>query len=159
MDERVEKTHPHNPEFALSPAEAAAKMIEEIGKDPGAWSKGVALCKKDIIALAASPEAEANFKAAMAIVLAQGLRALGLKEISTAELKRLVEAKSTNWQAGVSAKETKIKTKVGNAIAVTHDAAAEAHKLPKGLQGSAANKARMIAYFDARVKAKKERGT
>jgi len=134
-------------------------MISAVAANPGAWAEGVELTKLDVMALAASDEAEANFKAAMQKVLTEKLRQLGLREVSTAEWKRIVSEKSGAWSAGVSAKEEKIKRKIADAIAVTYDVAEEVRKMPKGLPGSGERKARMIKYFDLRVAAKKERGT
>jgi len=111
------------------------------------------------MALAASDQAEANFKAAMLQVLNAKLRQAGLREISTAEWKRLISEKSMAWSTGVAAKADKIRRKVADAIRVTYDVAAEVHKLPKGLPGSDENKQRMIQYFERRVEAKKTTGT
>jgi len=109
--------------------------------------------------LASSDDAEANFKAAMMKVLNDKLRQAGLKEISTAEWKRLVDAKSDTWGGGVSAKRDKIIGAVAEAVAVTYEVAEEVRGLKKGLPGSAENKKRMTEYFDKRVAAKRAKGT
>jgi len=142
-----------------SAREAAEKMVDAVSANPGAWAEGVSRTDIDVIARAASEEAEANFKAAMLKVLNEKLRAAGLKAITTEEWKRLCAAKSGSWSSGVSAKRDKVVEKVAAAIAVTYDVAAEVNKLPKGLPGSDQRKQRMIAYFEKRVAAKRSKGT
>jgi len=149
----------HNPGFAYTPEEAVERMLARISAAPGAWNEGVQATKKDVMALAASDEAEANFKAAMLAVLNAKLRQLGLREISTEEWKRIISEKSMAWSTGVAAKADKIRRKVTAAIRVTYDVATEVQKLPRGLPGSDENKQRMIQYFERRVKAKKTTGT
>jgi len=158
MNENLDIDHKYENPFAFTAREAAERMVSEIEGDPGAWAEGVARTGYDVMTLAASDQAEANFKATMMQVLNQKLRQAGLKEISTAEWKRLVQEKSGNWGAGVSAKRDKIITKVAESIAVTYDVAEEVRGMTKGIAGSAQNKARMTTYFDKRVAAKKARG-
>lgn len=134
-------------------------MMTEVEADPGAWADGCDRTGVDVMAEAASDTAEANFKAAMLVVLNEKLRQAGLKEVSTAEWKRLCGEKSDNWGGGMAAKRADIITKVAAAIDVTYDVADEVRKLAKGLPGSSANKKRMTDYFDKRVAAKKARGT
>ena len=148
-----------NPGFKYEPEEAARKMIDQVTRNPGAWSEGISRTPIDVIARAASDEAEENFKQAMLEVINKKLRAAGLKELTTEEWKRICSAKSGAWSSGVSAKRDKILRKVAEAIRVTYDVAEEVRKLPKGLPGSDQNKARMIQYFEKRVAAKKTRGT
>lgn len=159
MVEEIDLNKFYDNPFPITAADAAKKMVEKVGEDPGAWAEGVALTRVDVMERASSDEAEANFKAAMMEVLNAKLRQAGLKEVSTAEWKRLVEAKSGSWSSGVDAKRDKIIKKVGEAIAVTYDVAEDVRGLAKGLPGSAANKKRMTEYFDRRVAAKKTRGT
>lgn len=138
--------------------EAAEKMIAEIEADPTAWADGIARTSLDVMALASSDQAETNFKAAMMKVLNAKLRQAGLKEISTAEWKRIVQEKSGSWGAGVAAKRDKIIQAVAESISVTYEVAEEVRAMTKGIAGSAENKARMTSYFDKRVAAKKARG-
>lgn len=145
--------------FPITARDAASKMVDKVSEDPGAWAEGVALTRVDVMERASSDEAEANFKAAMMEVLNNKLRQAGLKEVDTAEWKRLVEAKSGSWAEGVDAKKTKIIAKVADAIAVTYEVAEDVRGLPKGLPGSSASKKRMTEYFDKRVAAKKAKGT
>lgn len=159
MDVEIDIDKVYDNPFPITAREAASKMVTRVSEDPGAWSDGVALTKVDVMGRASSDEAEANFKAAMQEVLNAKLRQEGLKEVSTAEWKRLVEAKSGSWGEGVDAKKEKIVAKVADAIAVTYEVAEEVRGLPKGLPGSAQSKTRMIKYFDGRVKAKKDKGT
>ena len=149
----------HNPGFKYTSREAAEKMMSQVELDPGAWADGVERTGVDVMAEAASEQAEANFKAAMLVVLNDKLRQAGLKEVSTAEWKRICGEKTGNWSSGMSAKRDAILAAVASAIDVTYDVADEVRKLPKGLPGSAQNKARMTGYFDKRVAAKKTRGT
>lgn len=153
----IDKLYP-NP-FPITARDAAGKMVDKVAEDPGAWSEGVALTRVDVMARAASDEAEANFKTAMMEVLNSKLRQAGLAEVDTAEWKRLVAAKSGSWAEGVSAKKAKIIAKVADAIAVTYEVAEDVRGLPKGLPGSAQSKNRMVKYFDGRVAAKKSKGT
>jgi len=153
------KGNPSPEEFPYTPTEAVDKMITAITTRTGAWNEGVQRTKLDVMAIAASDAAEDNFAAAMAKVIAEKLRAAGLKEVSTAEWKRIIAEKSAAWAAGVRAKEAKIRRKVAAAIDVTYEAATAARALPKGLPGSDENKARMIKYFEERVRLKAERGT
>ena len=153
----VNKYYP-NP-FPITAADAAKKMVDKVSEDPGAWAEGVALTRVDVMERAKSDEAEANFKVAMMEVLNAKLRQAGLEEVTTAEWKRIVEAKSGSWGEGVAAKADKVIKKVGEAIAVTYDVAEEVRGMKKGLPGSTLNKARMTSYFDKRVAAKKARGT
>jgi len=158
MSERKSYRSP-NPGFKYEPEEAARKMIDAISANPGAWAEGIERTPIDVIARAASDEAEENFKAAMLRVINEKLRAAGLKEITTEEWKRICSAKSGAWSSGVNAKRDKILRKVAEAIRVTYDVAEEVRRLPRGLPGSDQNKQRMIAYFEKRVEAKKSRGT
>lgn len=144
--------------FKYTARESAEKMLAEIEADPGAWADGVARTGLDVMALASSDDAEANFKAAMMKVLNAKLRQAGLKEISTAEWKRIVSEKAGSWGAGVSAKRDKILQAVAESIAVTYEVAEAVRGMKKGIAGSTESKARMVAYFDGRVKAKKDRG-
>jgi len=153
----IDKFYP-NP-FPITAREAATKMVAKVSEDPGAWSEGVALTKVDVMGRASSDEAEANFKAAMMEVLNAKLRQAGLKEVSTAEWKRISGAKSGSWGEGVAAKSEKIVAKVADAVAVTYEVAEEVRGMAKGLPGSSASKARMVGYFDKRVAAKKAKGT
>ena len=149
----------HNPGFKYTSAEAAQKMIDNVSAAPDAWNDGIQRSAIDIIAAASTDDAEANFKAAMLKVLNAKLRQAGLRELTTAELKRICSEKSGNWSSGVSAKESKVKSKVAAAIEATYDVADEVRKMKKGLPGSADRKARMTAYFDKRVAKKKATGT
>ena len=158
MSERKSYRTP-NPGFKYEPEEAARKMIERVRANPGAWNEGIQRTPVDIIARAASDEAEENFKQAMLQVINAKLRQLGLRELTTEEFKRICNAKSGNWSSGIAAKEDKIIRAVSAAIAVTYDVAEQVRKMPKGLPGSDQNKQRMIAYFEKRVEAKKSRGT
>ena len=158
MEERKSYRTP-NPGFKYEPEEAARKMIDQVTRNPGAWADGITRTPIDVIARAASDEAEENFKQAMLEVINKKLRAAGLKELTTEEWKRICSAKSGAWSSGVNAKRDKILRKVAEAIRVTYDVAEEVRKLPKGLPGSDQNKARMIAYFEKRVAAKRTRGT
>lgn len=148
----------HNPGFKYTSREAAEKMMDEVEADPGAWADGVERTGLDVMGLAASDDAEANFKAAMLKVVNEKLRQAGLKEVTTAEWKRLCGEKSGNWGGGMSAKRDAIITAVSESIEVTYDVADDVRKMKKGLPGSAENKARMVKYFDGRVAAKKARG-
>jgi len=148
-----------NPGFKYEPEEAARKMIERISANPGAWAEGIDRTPIDVIARAASDEAEENFKQAMLQVINAKLRQAGLRELTTEEWKRIVSEKSGAWSSGVLAKRDKIIRKVTDAIRVTYDVAEEVRRLPKGLPGSDLNKQRMIQYFEKRVAAKKSRGT
>lgn len=159
MDQEIDVNKYYPNPFPITAADAAKKMVEKVGEDPGAWADGVELTRVDVMGRASSDEAEANFKTAMMEVLNDKLRQAGLKEVSTTEWKRLVAAKSGSWSEGVDAKKEKIIKKVGEAIAVTYDVAEDVRGLAKGLPGSAANKKRMTEYFDKRVAAKKARGT
>lgn len=159
MTKEIDVNRLYDNPFPITAADAAKKMVDKVSEDPGAWAEGVALTRVDVMERASSDEAEANFKVAMMEVLNNKLRQAGLAEVTTAEWKRIVEAKSANWGAGVDAKKDKIVSKVADAIAVTYDVAEDVRGLPKGLPGSAANKKRMTEYFDGRVEAKKTRGT
>ena len=158
MKENIDIDHKYENPFPFTAREAAERMVSEIEADPGAWAAGVERTGYDVMGLAASDQAEANFKAAMMKVLNAKLRQAGLKEVSTAEWKRLVSEKSGNWGSGVSAKRDKVITKVAESIAVTYDVSEDVRGMKKGIAGSAENKARMTAYFDKRVAAKKSRG-
>ena len=152
----IDKEWP-NP-FKYTARESAEKMLTEIEGDPTAWADGVARTGLDVMALASSDSAEANFKAAMMKVLNAKLRQAGLKEISTAEWKRIVSEKAGSWASGVSAKRDKILQAVAESISVTYEVAEEVRAMKKGIAGSTENKARMTSYFDKRVAKKKERG-
>lgn len=158
MNENIDIDHKYLNPFPFTAREAAERMVSEIEGDPGAWAAGVERTGIDVMSRAASDQAEANFKAAMMQVLNSKLRQAGLKEVSTAEWKRLVSEKSGNWGSGVSAKRDKVITKVAESIAVTYDVAEEVRGMKKGISGSTENKARMTSYFDKRVAAKKSRG-
>ena len=145
--------------FKYTAREAAEKMVSEIEADPGAWGDGCARTALDVMGLAKSDTAEANFKTAMMAVLNEKLRQAGLADITTAEWKRIVSEKSDNWGTGVTAKREKILRLVAEAVSVTYEVAEAVRGLPKGLPGSAANKKRMTEYFDKRVAAKKAKGT
>jgi len=149
--------HYPNP-FKYTARESAEKMVSEIEGDPGAWAEGVGRTGLDVMSLAASDDAEANFKAAMMQVLNAKLRQAGLKEVSTAEWKRICEEKSGAWASGVGAKRDKVIQKVAESIAVTYEVAEEVRGMKKGIAGSGENKTRMTSYFDKRVAAKKARG-
>lgn len=159
MREDIDIDQLYNNPFKMTAREAAEKMVSEIEADPGAWADGCARTGLDVMALAKSDTAEANFKVAMMAVLNEKLRQAGLADITTAEWKRIIEAKSGSWGEGVSAKRDKVLAAVAEAVAVTYDVAEEVRKLKKGLPGSADNKKRMVEYFDKRVAAKKARGT
>ena len=152
----IDKHYPNPMKYTAR--EAAEKMLTEIEADPGAWADGVARTGLDVMGLASSAQAETNFKAAMMKVLNAKLRQAGLKEISTAEWKRIVSEKSGSWSAGVGAKRDKIIQAVAESISVTYEVAEEVRGMKKGIAGSAENKARMTSYFDKRVAAKKARG-
>jgi len=141
MSEKIDIDREYDNPFNLTAREAAEKMVAEITGDPGAWSAGCKLSKLDVMGLASSDEAEANFKAAMLEVLNAKLRQAGLKTVTTDEWKRLIEAKSGSWGEGVSAKSEKILKAVAEAVSVTYDVAEEVRKMAKGLPGSAQSKA------------------
>jgi len=132
------------------------KLIRKVEADPDAFRVGVEITPKDVIKLAI--DAEDIFAEAMRVVIANKLRAAGLKDFgTTADWKRITGEKAGRWAPGVRAAEAKIRKKFATIIPETYRAASEARKLPKGPKGSAANKARMIKYFDERVRLARER--
>ena len=144
------KSNPGNPgqvELAVS------RLLETVSSLPGRWNEGCQATTKDVIALGSSKEAEdawkaAVLKAAEAMLRAKGLRAFG----TTSDWKGEVGKKSDRHSSGVAAAEEKIRKKFAVIIPETMAAAEAARKLPKGPRGSGTNKARMLKYFDERVR-------